>query len=281
MEVAAARQALEAGEIEPRLPLSKPLDVLAQHMVTCALGGGFEAEALFEEVRGAWSYRDLTRQEFEWALMLQCERAGDAGSGIQGDYHRVALVEGRYRVDKPRLAQLHRLNVGTITGEMTLEIRYVRGRSMGRIEENFVAHLREGQHFVFAGKTLQFACLQDCVAYVRPAKSKTSFTPIWSGIKLPISESLADSIRRALERALRGDYDSRELQAARELAEAQARFSRIPAHDEVLAEVCRTKEGTHLFLFPFEGRLVNAGIGSVLALRLTRTAEGDVCGVGE
>jgi ATP-dependent Lhr-like helicase len=267
-EVAAARQALEAGEIEPRLTIPKPLDVLAQHLVTCGLGGGFDADELFKEVRRAWSYRDLSRQEFDWALSLVREGGGTLAA--YPDYHRVLLADGRYRVEKPRIAQLHRLNIGTITADTTIEIRYVRGRSLGRIEENFIAQLHEDQHFVFAGKTLRFAFLKDLVAYVRPGKKRTTYTPIWGGTKLPISESLADSIRLALERAAQGVDDSVELCAARPLADVQARVSRIPAHDEVLAEICRSREGTHLFLFPFEGRLVNAGIAAVLALRLTR-----------
>ena len=44
VEFAAARDAIERGEIESRPPLNKPLDVLAQHLVTLALGGGFSAE---------------------------------------------------------------------------------------------------------------------------------------------------------------------------------------------------------------------------------------------
>ena len=61
-----------------------------------------------------------------------------------------------------------------------------------------------------------------------------------------------------------------ELLAARPIIEAQQRISRIPAHDELLAETTRTREGFHLFLFPFEGRLVHAGLAALLALRLTR-----------
>jgi ATP-dependent Lhr-like helicase len=267
-EIAAARQALEAGEIEPRYPAPKPLDVLAQHLVTCALGGGFDADDLYDEVIQAWSYRDLTREEFDWALSLVREGGGTLAA--YPDYHRVTHDGQRYRVPKPRIAQLHRLNIGTITADTTIDIRYIRGRSLGRIEENFIAHLHEGQEFVFAGKNLRFAFLKDLVAYVRPGKGRSSYTPIWSGTKLPISESLADSIRQALERSSHGEDDSIELRAARSLADVQTRLSHVPAHDEVLAEICRSREGAHLFLFPFEGRLVNAGIASLLALRLTR-----------
>jgi ATP-dependent helicase Lhr and Lhr-like helicase len=68
VEYAAARAAIQAGEIESRIPLEKPLDVLAQHLVTIALGGGFESDDLYREVRTTRAYRSLTPDEWQWAL---------------------------------------------------------------------------------------------------------------------------------------------------------------------------------------------------------------------
>ena len=56
VEAAAARRSALAGRVESRTPPSKPLDVLVQHLVTVALGGGFTPEALYDEVRMAPSY---------------------------------------------------------------------------------------------------------------------------------------------------------------------------------------------------------------------------------
>ncbi len=269
IEIAAARTAVMHGRIEPRRTPDKPLDVLAQHMVTCALGGGFEPDELYNEVRTAWSFRGLSRREFDWALALVREGGGTLAA--YPEYHRVVPdATGRHRVVSPRIAMLHRLNVGTITADTTLEIRYLSGKGLGRIEENFVAHLREGERFVFAGKVLRFVMLQNLVAYVRPASGSTTHTPLWAGTRLPISESLAEEFRAALQRCGSGEPDCEELRAAGPLARIQRRESVIPAGDELLIEVCRTREGTHLFVFPFEGRLVHGGLAAVLALRLSR-----------
>ncbi|MCC6679150.1 MAG: ligase-associated DNA damage response DEXH box helicase [Phycisphaerales bacterium] len=267
-EIDAVRRAVDEGRIEPRDPLRQPLDVLVQHLVTCALGGGFTEDELFDEVRTAWSFRDLTREEFGWAMELV--RDGGRTLAAYPDYHRIAATGGRYRVPSARLASLHRLNVGTITGEATVEIRYVNGRRLGSIEENFVSKLRPGEKFVFAGKPVSFVAMYDLVALVRPARGKVTYTPSWMGTKLPISESLGESVRRTLAGAGRGELVGPELEAARPLVEAQRAISKIPEADEVLAEVCRTREGHHLFLYPFEGRLVHAGLGALLALRITR-----------
>ncbi|MFN5946207.1 MAG: ligase-associated DNA damage response DEXH box helicase [Phycisphaerae bacterium] len=274
VEIAAARQSIAAGEVEARHAMSAPLDVLAQHLVTCALGGGFREDQLFDHVRRAWSYRHLKREEFGWAMHLVCE------GGVLHAYPQFRRItrceDGVCRVLNKRIAQTHRMNVGTIVADGTLDIVYNTGRRLGTIDENFITNLRAGQRFVFAGKTLQFIEIRDCVVFVKPATGNVATTPIWAGTKLPISESLAAGMRDALEQLCAGVADSApaELLAARQLAQTQLRFSRIPAHDELLIETAQSREGSHLFVFPFEGRLVHAGLAAILALRLARRVQG-------
>lgn len=273
VEVAAVRRAIEEEQIEGRRPLRKPLDVLAQHLVTCALGGGFEADALVDEVRTAWSYRDLTRQEFDWALALVREGGGTLRR--YPEFNKVAVEGGRYTVPNKRIAQMHRLNVGTITGDMTVALKYTSGRSIGTIEEGFITSMFPGDRFFFAGKTLEFVRMGDVEAFVRPARGRTSHTPHWSGTKLPISEALSGEMRRVL-----GDYArtgagcvegaGSEMAAAGAFLGTQARLSRLPREEEVLVELLETREGHHCFVYPFEGLLVHGGLAALTALRLSR-----------
>ncbi|GAB4385026.1 MAG: ligase-associated DNA damage response DEXH box helicase [Phycisphaerales bacterium] len=271
IEVAAVRRAIAAGHIEPRKSQSKPLDVLTQHLVTCALGGGFHPDDLYDEVRTAHAYRDLTRDEFEWALRLV--RDGGEVLGAYPEYRRIAADEhGIYRVENRRLAALHRFNVGTITGDATMEVRFMGGRRIGSIEENFIAGLKPGQRFFFAGRNLELVTVRDLTAYVRSARRSTNLTPIWSGTRLPISESLSEAVRTTLACAREGTEP--ELRAAARLVRAQLGESLIPGPDELLCETCTTRDGTHLFVYPFEGRLVHGGLAALLALRLGRRRPG-------
>lgn len=269
LEVAAVRMAMARGEVEPRRPAEKPLDVLAQHIVTCAMGGGFMEDELFEQVRAAWSYRELSRAEFDWTLSLV--REGGQTLRAYPHYHRVRTDEhGRHAIASPRLAAIHRLNVGTIVGEATMTVAWSSGRTLGQIEENFVAGLRPGDKFVFAGRVVEFSRVHDMTAIVRPAKGTTNFTPIWSGTRLPISESMGRAMRELLERSATGDAEGPEMQAARPLVRAMLQLSHVPRADEVLCELCDTREGSHLFVYPFDGRLVHAGIAALLAYRISR-----------
>jgi ATP-dependent Lhr-like helicase len=268
VEMAAAREAVARGEVEGRAPLAKPLDVLSQHLVTCALGGGFTREALLAEVRTCTAYAGLTDEEFDWALALV--RHGGKALSAYADYHRVVEVEGVFRVATARLARLHRMSIGTITSEASVQLKFVQGQKLGSVEEGFIARLRPGDRFLFAGRALEFVHLKEMTALVRPARGEPSQTPRWSGSRMPFSTSLASAVRRTLGRVREGRLEGPELEAARPVLEAQARLSRVPGERTLLAEECHTREGHHLFLYPFEGRLVHEGLAALLALRMTR-----------
>ncbi len=269
IEIAAVREAIAAGVMEARTPINQPLDVLAQHLVTCALGGGFEADSLYEEVRTAWSYRNLPREEFDWTLAMV--RDGGPTLSAYERYKRVRHNGSLFRVPDAALAKIHRFNVGTIVGTATIDVKYRTGRRVGSIEENFVAWLRPGEKFIFGGKVLRFLALHDLTCVVEPATGKTGVTPHWAGTKLPISESLSAAMRRVLSACGDGSQTpGPEIARAHSILDLQRQLSRIPREGEVLAEFCLTREGSHLFVYPFEGRLVHAGLAAILALRMTR-----------
>jgi ATP-dependent Lhr-like helicase len=275
VEVAAVRRAIAAGQIEPRTTESRPLDVLSQHLVTLGLGGGFEPGEVFEEVRTAHAYRDLTRDEFDWALDLVVN--GGETLRAYKEYKKVVPDEdGVHRVPDKRIAQMHRMNVGTITSEAVMDIRFANGKRLGFIEEDFIQQLRAGQKFFFAGRVLAYVRTRDLTAIVKPATGNTNLTPIWGGTRLPISESLGESVRMTLQAARDALVDGRdatlepELRAAAKLVQTQLRHSVVPGAAETLCEICETREGRHLFVFPFDGRLVHGGLAALLALRLSR-----------
>lgn len=268
VEIAAARDALGRGEIEPRRPLCAPLDVLAQHLVSVAVGGGFEPDALFDEVRRAWSYRELSRSGFDAALTLV--REGGRALRAYPQFRKVVDEGGRHRVVDPEIAKLHRLSVGTIVGDVTMAVRWTNGVSLGTIDEGFVARLRPGERFLFAGRVLELIRIKDVSAWVRPARGRTGTTPHWPGNKLPISGTLGAAVRRVFEDVGAGRATGPEVEAARFLFAEQARVSRLPGRDGLLVEACRTDEGFHAFAYPFEGRAVHEGLAALLAWRWGR-----------
>ncbi len=268
VDVAAARAALDAREIEARRPVERPLDLLAQHAVTVALGGGFRADELLAEVRTAWAYRGLRDDEWGWVLDF-ITRGGTALQSYP-EYSKVVERDGRYEVTGRMAAMRHRLSIGTIVSESAMKVQLLRGRTIGTVEENFIARLRPGDVFTFAGRVLEFVRVRGMVAHVRRSTAKSNSVPHWSGARMPISPQLAAWIRVKLDEARRGIYQGREMEAVRGILELQAAWSRLPAPDELLIERVRTREGHHLFFYPVEGRLVHEGLAALFAYRMAQ-----------
>ncbi len=271
VDVAAVRDALAAGAIESRPPVERPLDVLAQHAVTVALGGGFRADELLAEVRSTRAYRDLTDEEWAWTLDF-ITRGGETLRAYPEYARAVADDDGTYRVANRMVALRHRLSIGTIVSESALKVRYLTGGSLGSVEETFLARLRAGDRFVFAGKVLEFVRIRDMTAWVKKATSPDGAVPRWSGARMPLSPELAEAVRIKLDEARRGVYAAPEMRAVRPILELQRDWSRLPAPDEFLIERLASREGHHLFFYPVEGRLVHEGLAALFAYRLAQLA---------
>lgn len=268
VEAAAVRRAALEGRIEARPPIEKPLDLLAQHLVTVALGGGFRADELLAEVRTARAYATLSDAEWRWCLDFVVSGGGSLGA--YPEYRRVVEEGGVYRVTDESVARRHRQAIGTITADAAMVVQYVGGEKLGSVEESFIARLSPGDKFTFAGRVLEFVRVKEMTAWVRKAKGAEGAVPRWTGGRLPLSSELAAAVRERLQAARDGVFEDPELLALRPILALQARWSRIPGAGELLVERTRTRDGHHLFVYPFEGRLVHEGLAALLAYRLSR-----------
>ncbi|WP_354679170.1 ligase-associated DNA damage response DEXH box helicase [Cupriavidus plantarum] len=275
VEALAARHAVAAGRIEARESPDKPLDVLVQHLVTVALGGGFRAEELLREVRTTWAYRGLTDEEWRWCLDFV--RQGGQTLSAYPDYRRALPDDdGVWRVPDARLARRHRMSVGTIVSDATMQVRYWSragsgGASLGSVEEGFIARLAPGDCFLFGGRLLELVRVQEMTAYVSRATGRKPVVPRWNGGRMPLSTELAETMLDMLEAVAGRQLDPREtpeLPLIEPIVELQTRWSALPTRHTLLAESLHSREGWHLFLYPFAGRSVHLGLGSLLAWRL-------------
>ncbi|MFO1339362.1 MAG: DNA ligase-associated DEXH box helicase, partial [Burkholderiaceae bacterium] len=190
-------------------------------------------------------------------------------------YHRVAWVEAeqKYRVPDRGIAMRHRLQVGTIVGDAAMKVAWLNGTTIGTMEESFIARLSPGDAFVFAGRVLEFIRTREMTAYVKPAVKPKGRVAVWSGSRMAWSTEMADAVRTLLERVGRGEALATglpELQAAGPMLRAQQRLSRLPEAGQLLVERYRSREGHHLFVYPFAGRHVHLGLAGLLAWRLAR-----------
>ena len=286
LELSAMRRGLAAGLVEHRRPPQLPLDVLLQHLVTLACGPGFLPEEALTAVRRSWSFRQLTDAQWQWCLAFlehggQCLAAYPRYRKLMrcrleaGDEPAAAGEPFRYRVLDKAIARLHRFNIGTITADRSITVRFVRGAVIGHVEEAFIGRLKPGDVFFFAGRQLEFVRLREMTAMVKATAKKSATVPAWAGGQMALSDLLSQHLRAEVDRcarALAGNahLDSPELQALEPLLRRQANLSRLPLQHQLLMEVCRSREGSHLFAFPLEGRFVHEGLGFLWAWRLAR-----------
>ncbi len=269
VEGAAARAAIAAGHIEARSSPEQPLDVLVQHLVTIGLGGGFRPDALYREVRSTAAYAQLSQGNWDWCLSFVAQ--GGPALAIYPDYRRaVPDAAGVWRVPDARLARRHRVNIGTIVSDASMAVQYVGGSRIGTVEESFAARLKPGDCFLFGGRLLALVRIHDMTAWVRRAVGKRPAVPRWNGGRMPLSSTLADAVVQQLGLASEGRYETPELQCVRPLLEIQQRWSALPTPNTLLAEVLKTREGWHLFLYPFAGRQVHLGLANLLAWRVAQ-----------
>ena len=306
LEVSAMRRGLDGGLVEQRRAPEAPLDVLLQHLTGLACGPGFEPRREWDVVRRCWSYRALSRDDWDWCLRFleqggECLAAyprfrklereplagprpeasgangGDGAPPPQTTPADAASDEPfRYVVREPAIARLHRLQIGTITADRAVTVRFVRGAVLGHVEEMFISRLKPGDTFFFAGRGLEFVRLREMTAMVKASSRRSSTVPAWAGGQMALSDLLSRQLRLEMARCAGGALDTAELKALEPLLERQADLSQLPEPGELLVEVCRSREGSHLYAYPFEGRFVHEGLGFLWAWRLARHQRGTI-----
>ncbi len=268
LEAAALRQAIAEEGLEQRPPYVRSFDLLAQYLITLAVSDGFRPREILEEVKGTHAFRSMSRDE--WAWVLHFIATGGSSLHAYEEFRKVEVEGGVYRVKDRRTAMRHRLQIGTISSDASMQVKYVGGKRIGHIEEWFIAQLKPGDVFWFAGRSLELVRIRDMTVQVRRSKKKTGRIPAWLGGRMSFSSQLSTYLRGKIDEAARGAGEDLELRKLQPLLDIQAMRSLLPGRDEFLIEYFRSREGYHLVAYPFEGYYVHEGMGSLIAYRLSQ-----------
>lgn len=268
IECQAAVEAIAHKELDGTPAREGGLDVLAQHIIGTACSGPFMAQDLYDEVRGAWPYRRLTRKDFDQTLAF----AADGGYVLKA-YERFKRLEvdenGAYALAEPRFARQYRMNIGTIVEAPMLKVK--RGRQyLGMIEEFFINNLTQGDSFLFAGEIVQFDGLRDATVMVSRTKAEAPKIPSYDGGKLPMTTHLSLRVREMLQDPRR--WGGLPANVADWLVQQQSR-SALPGADKLLVEVFPRSGRFYTVIYPFAGRNAHQTLGFLLMRRMTRRGD--------
>ncbi|WP_294309134.1 ligase-associated DNA damage response DEXH box helicase [uncultured Chryseobacterium sp.] len=270
IEVSALKEAVKNNVIEPRDPQVLCFDVLVQFLMTLAVGDGFFPDELYPQIKETYAFQEMTEEE--WKGMLDFLTIGGKALKSYEEFHKIVIDEnGLYKVTSRKIAMLHRMNMGVIVSDAMLKVKFISGGYIGMVEEYFISRLKKEDKFILAGRVLEVAMIKDMTVFVRAAKGK-AFAPSYLGGRLPLSSNLGQFLREKLSGALNPKASEKELKFLHPLLANQEERSHIPEENEFLVELIKNREGYHLFMYPFEGRLVHEVMAALIAYRISKLA---------
>ena len=276
VEAAALKTAMQEQVIESRQPMLLCFDVLIQYLGTLAIGEGFYPDLIFGEIASTYCFREIKKEE--WQQILHFISAGGEALQQYDEFRKVEIINGLYKINGRRIAMRHRLHIGTIVSDAMLKVKFLSGGYLGVIEEYFISRLNPGDVFTLAGRHLEYVMIKDMTAIVKRSNAKKAIVPSWNGGRMPLSANLGRMLRKkfnevhgVLQNQGKAGFNSDiELRALIPLFELQQALSHIPMENELLLEQIETPDGFHLFVYPFEGRLVHEAMAALLSYRISR-----------
>jgi ATP-dependent Lhr-like helicase len=268
IEAAALKKAVGENFIESKAPQLLSFDVLIQYLCTIAISDGFYPDEIFEEVKSTYCFAEITKEEFKQILLHIT--AGGIALNQYDEYKKVEILgNGLYKINSRRIAMRHRMHIGTIVSDAMLKVKFLSGGYIGVIEEWFISRLEPGDSFTIAGKNLELVMIKDMTVLVKKSASKKSIIPSWQGGRMSLSSNMGKKLREALTLSQQKN-NVPELSVLKPLLNLQSQLSYVPKEDELLIEHIETKDGFHLFVYPFEGRLVHEAMAAILAWRISQ-----------
>ena len=271
LEALAARDAVQAGELDPDGFRPGALDVLAQHVVGCAAAGPFFPDELYDEVKSAAPYAGVTRESFD-AVLGYAATGGYALKAYERYQRLVTMSDGRLRLRSAALARQWRMNSGTIVEAVAMNVVFGSGKSsrhgrkLGQVEEYFAGQLRVGDSFMFAGQTLEVTGFDGADIHVRMGRGSPK-VPVYAGGRMPMTTRLAARVRGLMNDRARwpGMPDD-----VREWLAIQDRVSRLPGVDDVLVETFQRDDRWYMVVYGFAGHPAHQTLGMLITQRMER-----------
>ena len=182
VECAAAVLAIRNGDLDRIQVPDKPLDILAQQIVAMCSCEDWNDTALFERVRQAYPYRNLTENEFERILQMLSEGISSQ-RGRYGAYLHRDLVNRNLRAR--RGARLAAITSGGAIPETALFTVVVQPEEIviGTVDEDFAVESNAGDIMLLGNSSWQITRVEGKTGrvVVQDAHGAPPTIPFWRG----------------------------------------------------------------------------------------------------
>ena len=203
VECAALLDAVRRRELDRLRMPEKPLDLLAQQIVAEIAAREWNDDELFALLRGAYPYRNLTREEFDEVLKMLAEgystRRGRHGALI---YHDTVNHMIRPR-PSARLTAI--TSGGTIPDNADYQVLLEpQATFVGTVNEDFAVESLQGDIFQLGNVSYRILRVEQGKVRVADAQGEPPTIPFWLGEAPGRSDELSQSVSRLRRRSKSG-----------------------------------------------------------------------------
>ena len=301
IECAALVRSIHHGDLDRLIIPEEPLDILAQQIVAACSAEEWKEDELYALVRGAYPYRNLTREIFDSLLTMLSEGLASR-RGRYGAYLYRDQVNGRLRARRgARMTAI--LNGGAIPDNALFTIvAEPEGMVVGTVDEDFAVESMKGEIFLLGNTSWLIRRIEGSSGkiFVEDAHGAPPGIPFWRGeapsrtteLSAQVSE-LREKISQLVPNTVPGHANQRLPEVANAVAwlkqecglddagaeqaieyvvTGRAVLGAVPAHRTVIAERFFDEGGGMQLIIhaPFGGR-INKAWGLALRKRFCRS----------
>ena len=284
-ECAALLDCVRRGELDAlRIPPA-PLDVLAQQIVAEVSAREWNEDALYDWLRRAWPYRDLSRAEFDAVVRMIADGYATRRGARSGLIHRDAVNRKLRGRKGGRLTAV--TSGGTIpdTADYTVLLE-PDAITIGSVNEDFAIESAAGDIFQLGNASYRVLRVEPGRVRVEDAKGAPPTIPFWLGEAPGRTDELSAGVSRLREELVERDAQDgalawleRELglpgaaalQLHEYLAASRAALGTLPTQRRIVLERFFDESGgTQLVIHSPFGSRVNRAWGLALRKRFCR-----------
>ena len=243
-----------------------PIDVLTQHLINICLGASYSFNELLEMCKNTYSYANISNNELKWVLDFCCNK--HTLLKAYPEHVKLIQTDDEYEANATTMLQkTQRFNVGAITSDEYLIVKYTNQRTLGTIEEQFIRQLNPTDSFLFSGHVLSVKRIQDNIVYVKKSKNKLPKYARWYGGYMSYSTQLSNYLLDQLTQF--NQNKPIEYPLAQQFLDWQATTSIVPRSNECLIEILTVDDCPTVFIYPFCGRAANQALAMGLTHQLS------------
>lgn len=287
LECTALLDAVARGELDRIRVPDKPLDALAQHIIAETACREWQLDALYDCLRRAWPYRELTLREFGQVVQMLAD-GYTTRRGRRGAYLHYDAVNRVLRARRgARIAAV--TNAGVIPDQFDYDVvLQPEGHRVGTLNEDFAFESLPGDIFQLGNTSYRIAKVETGKVLVEDAKGQPPSMPFWLGESLGRTDELCEAVSRICEGAntyledgvaacehwLHNDLHlpaAAAQQLALYLGAARAALGVLPSRRCIVFERFFDEVGdTHLVIHSPYGSRINKAWGLALRKRMCR-----------